>query len=99
MEPTGFGMMMLKLAVVLTLIVAGGWLVRRLQRGRRPGARTLEVLDVLSVGPKERILLVRAGNVQLLVGSAPGRISTLHCLEQPLSFAEQTRLQLEEQAA
>ncbi len=99
MEASGFAMMMLKLAIVLALIVGGGWLVKRLRRGQRPGNSTLEVLDVLPVGPKERILLVRAGDIQLLVGSAPGCISTLHCLEQPLSFAEHTRLQIEEQAA
>ena len=98
-EAGGFAMMMLKLGVVLTLIVGGGWLVKRLQRGKRPGNNTLEIVDVLPVGPKERILLVRAGEVQLLIGSAPGCISTLHCLERPLSFAEHTRLQIEEQAA
>ena len=99
MEATGFAMMMLKLGVVLTLIVGGGWLVKRFQRGKRLGNKTLEVLDVLPVGPKERILLVRAGDIQLLVGSAPGCLNTLHCLERPLSFAEHARLQIEEQAA
>ena len=99
MEATGFSMMMLKLGVVLALIVGGGWLVRRVRRGKRLGNETLEVLDVLPVGPKERILLVRAGDIQLLIGSAPGCISTLHCLGQRPSFAEHTRLHIEEQAA
>lgn len=99
MEATGFAMMMLKLAIVLALIVGGGWLFKRVQRGQRLGTKSLEVLDVLPIGPKERILLVRAGDTQLLIGSAPGCIAALHCLEQPLSFAEHARLQIKEHAA
>ncbi|NND60057.1 MAG: flagellar biosynthetic protein FliO [Gammaproteobacteria bacterium] len=90
---------MLKLGLVLALILAAGWLVRRLQNGKRGTSKTLEILDVLPVGPKDRILLVRAGNTQLLVGSTPGRLTALHEMQQPISFAEHARKQLEEQAA
>ncbi|MBT8137863.1 MAG: flagellar biosynthetic protein FliO [Gammaproteobacteria bacterium] len=65
------------LAGVLALILLVGWFMNRLQRVRRGGSATLEVVDVLPVGPKEKILLIRAGEKQVLLGMAPGRISAL----------------------
>lgn len=98
-DMASFGSMMLKLALVLALIVAGGWIVRRLQHVQRGTSKTLEVLDVLPVGPKERILLVRAGETQLLVGQTPGRLNTLQRLDRPVAFADQVARELTEHAA
>ncbi|MCE5231821.1 MAG: flagellar biosynthetic protein FliO [Mizugakiibacter sp.] len=74
----------LSLAGVVVLILVAGWLTRRLQGGARPGARRLRCIESLNVGVKERVLLVQVGERQLLLGVAPGRVSTLHVLEAPL---------------
>lgn len=74
----------LSLAGVVVLILAAGWLTRRLQQGVRPGTRRLRCVESLNVGVKERVLLVQVGERQLLLGVAPGRVSTLHVLEAPL---------------
>lgn len=69
------------LGVVLGLILLAGWLMRRVQRVRRGGSATLEIVDVLPVGPKEKILLVRAGDRRLLIGLTPGRMSALGAVD------------------
>ncbi len=72
------------LAVVLVLVVVLAWLARRLNSARFAGARNLRLVGGLSLGARERILVVEVGDTQLVVGVAPGRVQTLHVLEQPL---------------
>ncbi len=75
----------LSLGVVLGAIVLTTWFMRRFARlgGTMGGA--LRVLGGVSLGARERIVLVQVGDQQLLLGVAPGRIQTLHVLERPLS--------------
>jgi len=72
------------LAFVLAAIFGLAWLVRRV-RGldARMGA-ALDVIAEVRLGAKERAVLVRVGPTQLLLGVAPGRVTTLHVLAQPL---------------
>jgi flagellar protein FliO/FliZ len=37
------------------------------------------------VGQRERVVLIQVGSQQLLLGVAPGRVQTLHVLEEPIS--------------
>jgi flagellar protein FliO/FliZ len=71
------------LIVVLVAIGATAFLLRRL--GRLPsGPGAMRVLGALSLGARERAVLVQVGDKQLLLGVAPGRVQTLHVLERPL---------------
>lgn len=72
------------LLVVVGLILALGWAVRRFTglAGNRNGL--LKIRAVLPVGARERIVLVEAGGKQLLVGITAQTINTLHVFEQPL---------------
>jgi flagellar protein FliO/FliZ len=45
----------------------------------------IRVLHSVSIGGKEQLILVEVGEDQILVGKSPGRVSTLHMLEQPIS--------------
>lgn len=73
------------LAMVLALVVILAWLVRRLNGARFAGARNLRLVAGISLGSRERILVVEVGETQLVVGVAPGRVQTLHVLDQPLA--------------
>ena len=73
------------LGVVLMLVLALAWLARRLSRSRTVQTRGLRLVGGISLGAKERIVLVQVGKQQLLVGVAPGCLQTLHVLEQPLT--------------
>ena len=75
---------MLALVFVVALIVATAWLLRRFSGTGLSRNATLRVLAGVSVGQRERVVLVQAGEVQLLLGVAPGAVRTLHTFDQPL---------------
>ena len=82
----GLASVTVALLVVLLVIFALAWLARRLRTfgGRTAGA--LEILASMPLGAKERAVLVKVGDAQLLLGVAPGRVNTLHVLAQPVSL-------------
>lgn len=74
------------LIVVLIAIGVTAFLLRRL--GRLPqGPGNMRVIAGLSLGARERAVLVQVGDKQLLLGVAPGRVQTLHVLDRPLETA------------
>jgi flagellar protein FliO/FliZ len=72
------------LMFVLFCIVALAWLAKRVSRLQSSSDGSLQILGGLSMGARERVVLVQVGSAQLLLGVAPGRINMLHQLEQPL---------------
>lgn len=76
--------MILGLGVVIAAIIGLAWFLRRLGGvGHNVGGQ-LRVIGGLAVGQRERVVLIQVGQQQLLVGVAPGRVQTLHVLEEPL---------------
>ncbi len=72
--------MMGSLVLVFGLLGAVLWGLKRLQlqsRPGQPGARRLQVLESHSVGPRQKIALVRVGAHEVLVGVSPGQITAL----------------------
>ena len=84
MPAAGLGQTALSLLLVLAAIFALAYVLRRVQGFRIAGSAVLNVQGGLQVGPKERVLWIRAGGTDLLVGVAAGRVQTLHVFEQPL---------------
>jgi flagellar protein FliO/FliZ len=80
------GQVTLSLGLVLALIFAAAWIVRRMRGFGRPASGALDVLADLPLGQKERAVLVRVGKQQILLGVAPGRVSTLHVLTEPVEL-------------
>ena len=92
-EPVGAGsylQMFLGLTLVVGLIFGMAWLMRRVSGVNGMSTGNLKVLGGVSVGQREKIVLVQAGDVQLLVGVAPGEIRTLHVMEEPIVTTEST---------
>lgn len=75
------------LGLVLFAIVAMAWGVRRVFRIQPDMQGQLKVLAGVSMGPRERVVLLQAGSTQLLLAVVPGRIQTLHVLEHPVEPA------------
>lgn len=75
----------LSLAVVIALILASGWVLRRLQGGGVRVGGNLRCIESIAVGMKERVVLVQAGETQMLLGVAPGNVRTLHVFDQPIA--------------
>ena len=81
------GQVTLSLGLVLAVIFAAAWIVRRMRGFNRTASASLDVIADLPLGQKERAVLVRVGTQQILLGVAPGRVSTLHVLTQPIDIA------------
>jgi len=69
--------MILGLAVVLALLFASLWLLKRLSTPRGTAAGLLRVVAGTAVGARERVVVVEVGNTWLVLGVAPGRVSAL----------------------
>src|SRR5262245_31924966 len=80
------GQVTLALGLVLALIFVAAWLMRRLRGFGKTATGALDIIADLPVGQKERAVLIRVGTQQVLIGVAPGRVTTLHVLDEPVSL-------------
>lgn len=90
-EPVGLGnyiQMFFGLFVVVALIFAMAWFMRRMGNLNSTTAGNLKVLGGISVGQRERVVLVQAGETQILIGVAPGEVRTLHVMDEPVVKAD-----------
>ncbi|MDD2865016.1 MAG: flagellar biosynthetic protein FliO [Methylococcales bacterium] len=71
----------LGLLVVLAIFAICVWAIKQLQRQQFHDGERLQIVGGLSLGMRERIVLVQAGKKQLILGVTPSRIETLHVLE------------------
>ncbi len=76
----------LGLLAVLAVILALGWIMRRMGTMSGGLGGRLRVLGAVSLGSRERAVLVQVGDEQLLIGVSPGQVRTLHKLPQPLDL-------------
>lgn len=74
----------LGLAAVVALIFALAWALKRMGASHVTGTQSMKILSGMSVGPRERIVLVQVGEQQLLLGVAPGSVSSLHAFDEPV---------------
>lgn len=83
----------LSLAFVIVLIYAVAWYIRRLQLTTAGTGQAMQVVSALSVGPRERVVLVQVGEEQLLLGVAPGRVNLLQQFETAVIDVKDANLQ------
>lgn len=71
----------LSLLLVLAVIVAVAWLLKRLNVAQQGTGNLLHVIGSVAIGQRERVVLIEVGDTWLLIGVGPGQIRTLHTLE------------------
>ncbi|CAG2131825.1 MULTISPECIES: flagellar biosynthetic protein FliO [Ralstonia] len=76
------------LFVVLAMIVAAGWLIRRLQQraGMGPGGRRTQVITVVAqqmLGAREKVVVLDVEGTWLVLGVTQQHVQTLHTLPRP----------------
>ncbi len=76
------------LILVVFVIVVLAWLVKKLNLAQQSGQGLIRVVAGLSLGTRDRIVLLQVGEEQILVGLSPGRIEKLHTLAQPLDVPD-----------
>ena len=82
LAPDGAGLLRatLGLALVLALIFAVGWVMRRIAPTRAGGTGPVRVVGSQAVGTRERVVLLEVGDQWLVVGVAPGNVRGLATL-------------------
>ena len=85
LAPSYLVKLVISLLLVLILMFALVWAIKRFGRlDARAGNYPMQVLTQMSIGPRERILLVAVGDRQMLVGVSQGAIESLGWVDPPL---------------
>lgn len=79
------------LTAVVAIIYALAWLAKRTNVGSMGRDKGLKVIVVLPLGTREKAVLVDIAGTQMLLGVAPGRVSTLHVFPEPVVDTEPRR--------
>lgn len=81
-----------KLAVALVFVLIVFWafakIMKKMQVGQGTAHNGLQVVGALSLGQRERVVVVQAGSEQILLGVTASQINTLHVLDKPLSTTD-----------
>ena len=82
-SPTYLIKLVVGLIAVIGLFSTLAWLVRRFGIGGFTSSATgnLKILESLSVGSRERLVIIQAGDEKLLLGITAGTINKLHSME------------------
>lgn len=78
------------LLLVVLLIIVLAWIVRRLNQAGIGVSGAFRIMACSSLGPREKIMLVKAGERYLLLGVTSGSINTLHDFGEALPPGFQT---------
>lgn len=77
------------LLLVLVCVIVLAWMMRRFGRLQSSANGALQMVDGIALSTRERLVLVQVGEVQVLLGVAPGRVEAVHVLEQPVATGKQ----------
>jgi len=67
------------LLIVVAFLAGLAWFAKRVRGGfTRGGGNRIQVLSAQALGPKERAVLVRVGETDILVGVSSTNVNTLH---------------------
>jgi flagellar protein FliO/FliZ len=76
----------LSLVAIVALILVIGWAMKRFKLAAPRGSADSSVLEELKVGPRERIVLIRIGDAQVLIGIGANGVVPLTPLAAPIAL-------------
>lgn len=65
---------------VLILVAVCGWALRRWRDRRNVDSESIEIVSGISLGSKDRVVLLKVGDEQVLVGVSPAGMQSLHVM-------------------
>lgn len=83
---------LLGLILVLGLMAALAWSIKRFSGGRPMGNTLVRIVGGVSVGTRERILVVEAADQWIVVGVAPGSVNALTTMPRQESVPANTAM-------
>jgi flagellar protein FliO/FliZ len=75
---SGLAEVTLALLAIVALIAGLAWLMKRMRGIGVSSHDRIQLLSDRTLGPKERCVLVRVGDTEILLGVAQGNVRTLH---------------------
>jgi flagellar protein FliO/FliZ len=72
------------LLLIVALIFLLAWLTKKFNLNQQSQSGLMRIIAGMSIGTRDRIVLLQVGDEQILLGLTPGRIEKLHTLAQPL---------------
>ena len=79
----GLWHMMGGLLIVLAIMAGAFWLLKQFTRGGMVGSGPMRTVGTIALGPKERVVLIECNGTWVMVGTAPGRVNSLHAMAAP----------------
>jgi len=77
--------MIMSLLMVLGLIIISALILKRFNLAQQ-SSNHMKVIASLSLGPKERVVVIQIGEQQLLLGVCPQQVSLLDHLKEPIDI-------------
>ena len=71
------------LVLVLAAVAAVAWLMKRLNPHQTASGGAVRVVSATAVGQRERVVLVEVDATWLVIGVAPGHVTSLHSMAKP----------------
>lgn len=78
----------LVLGTIIALILIISYGLKRFTIMGNTKHNHLKILHILPIGTKEKIILIQAGDQQILIGATQHQLQTLHHFEKPIITAE-----------
>jgi len=76
------------LVVVLAVFAVSAFVLKRMGRFSSLDNGAMKIVATLTMGTRERIVLLQAGEQQIVIGISPGRMQTLCQLEKPIEISD-----------
>jgi len=76
------------LLVIVFLILAMSWMYKKYGASYISHNSGLKVVSALSLGGKEKAVLIQVGDEQVLLGVSPGYVRKIHDVNEPISVNE-----------
>jgi len=83
----GLAQLTFSLLAIVALIFALSWALKRFKFAKFRGRGDIAVLEELSLGPRERVVLVRVGDAQVLLGIGASGMVALTPLSAPIALS------------
>ena len=77
---------LLVLVFIVGLIFACAWLMRRMSGGVGINQKHIQIVSVMPLGTREKLMIIKAAHEYLLIGVTPNGISTLHRYDEPIDM-------------
>ena len=74
--------MVLSLGDVLAVLAGCAWLAKRLRGGGRFKSGVIEVVSGISLGGRDKVVLLKVGSEEVLIGISPTGMCPLHVLKE-----------------